>query len=86
MIIPLIALPLLTPWIVVGFIWRHGIDAQAGLWGTMLAAIGLVPDLNSVLWAWATIIAMDVWHWTSFVVILCYAGYLSIPQAYFRLH
>ena len=27
---------------------------------------------------------MDAWHWTSLVVILCYAGYLSIPPAYFQ--
>ena len=27
---------------------------------------------------------MDVWHWTSLTVILCYAGYLSIPSAFFQ--
>jgi glycerol transport system permease protein len=34
--------------------------------------------------AWATVIAMDVWHWTSLVVLLCYAGLVSIPDAYYQ--
>jgi glycerol transport system permease protein len=29
-------------------------------------------------------IAMDVWHWTSLVVLLCYAGLVSIPDAYYQ--
>jgi glycerol transport system permease protein len=32
--------------------------------------------------AWATLIAMDVRHWTSLVVLLTYAGLVSIPDAY----
>ena len=27
---------------------------------------------------------MDVWHWTSLVALLCYAGLLSIPDAYYQ--
>ena len=27
---------------------------------------------------------MDVWHWTSLVVLLCYAGLVSIPDAYYQ--
>ena len=34
--------------------------------------------------AWATLIVMDVWHWTSLVVLLCYAGLVSIPDAYYQ--
>jgi len=39
---------------------------------------------QSPLAAWATIIAMDVWHWTSLVVLLSYAGLVSIPDAYYQ--
>jgi len=79
-----LALPLLTPWIVVGFVWRHAMDAKAGLIGAMGAFSGVTPDLNSVVWVWTTIILMDVWHWTSLTVILCFAGYVSIPKPYFQ--
>jgi len=34
--------------------------------------------------AWFTTILMDVWHWTSLVVLLAYAGLQSIPDAYFH--
>ena len=34
--------------------------------------------------AWITIIVMDVWHWTSLVALLCYAGLKSIPDAYYQ--
>ena len=34
--------------------------------------------------AWATVIVMDVWHWTSLVALLCYAGLKSIPDAYYQ--
>ena len=27
---------------------------------------------------------MDVWHWTSLVALLCYAGLESIPDAYYQ--
>jgi glycerol transport system permease protein len=27
---------------------------------------------------------MDVWHWTSLVALLCYAGLKSIPDAYYQ--
>jgi glycerol transport system permease protein len=34
--------------------------------------------------AWITVVVMDVWHWTSLVVLLCYAGLVSIPDAYYQ--
>ena len=34
--------------------------------------------------AWLTIIVMDVWHWTSLVALLCYAGLKSIPEAFYQ--
>jgi glycerol transport system permease protein len=34
--------------------------------------------------AWATVVVMDVWHWTSLVAPLCYAGLKAIPEAYYQ--
>ncbi|MBB3951408.1 carbohydrate ABC transporter permease [Aureimonas jatrophae] len=81
----LMALPLLIPWNVVGTIWQVFGRTDIGLLGHTLAALGL--DYNYVqdpLDAWITIIVMDVWHWTSLVVLLCYAGLVSIPDAYYQ--
>ncbi len=81
----LVALPLLVPWNVVGTIWQIFGRTDIGLLGHTLAALGI--DYNytqDVLSAWITIIVMDVWHWTSLVVLLCYAGLQSIPGAYYQ--
>lgn len=81
----LMALPLLIPFNVVGTIWQIFGRVDIGLLGHALAAIGIDYNYtNDPLDAWITIIVMDVWHWTSLVALLCYAGLQSIPQAYYQ--
>jgi glycerol transport system permease protein len=79
------ALPLLIPWNVVGTIWQIFGRVDIGLLGKVVDGMGF--DYNYVkdpFDAWVTLIVMDVWHWTSLVVLLCYAGLVSIPQAYYQ--
>jgi glycerol transport system permease protein len=81
----LMALPLLIPWNVVGAIWNIFALPDLGLLGSALNGIGL--DYNYTRHpfdAWFTVILMDVWHWTSLVVLLAYAGLISIPEAYYQ--
>ncbi|MBE7182833.1 MAG: sugar ABC transporter permease [Methylobacterium mesophilicum] len=81
----LMALPLLIPWNVVGTIWQVFGRNDIGLMGYTLNQLGV--DYNytrDTTDAWATVIVMDVWHWTSLVVLLCYAGLVSIPDAYYQ--
>ncbi|MBS7544387.1 carbohydrate ABC transporter permease [Ancylobacter oerskovii] len=81
----IMALPLLIPWNVVGTIWQVFARADIGLLGYGLNALGI--DYNytgDTLSAWITIVVMDVWHWTSLVALLCYAGLKSIPDAYYQ--
>ncbi|PLY07016.1 MAG: ABC transporter permease [Arcobacter sp.] len=81
----LVALPLLVPWNVVGTIWQIFGRTDIGLLGYTLASFGIEYNYTqNVLDAWITIIVMDVWHWTSLVVLLCYAGLQSIPSAYYQ--
>jgi glycerol transport system permease protein len=81
----LMALPLLIPFNVVGTIWQIFGRVDIGLLGHGLAALGIDYNYtNDPLDAWITIIVMDVWHWTSLVALLCYAGLQSIPQAYYQ--
>jgi glycerol transport system permease protein len=81
----LMAMPLLIPWNVVGTIWQIFGRVDIGLLGHSLAALGL--DYNytqDTLDAWITVILMDVWHWTSLVVLLSYAGLVAIPAPYYQ--
>ena len=81
----LMSLPLLIPWNVVGTIWQIFGRVDIGLLGHTLAALGI--DYNytqNTFDAWVTLIVMDVWHWTSLVALLAYAGLKSIPDAYYQ--
>jgi glycerol transport system permease protein len=81
----LMALPLLIPWNVVGAMWNIFALPDAGLLGRMVNGLGI--DYNFTrqpVSAWITTVAMDVWHWTSLVVLLAYAGLCAIPDAYYQ--
>ncbi|MGX9177840.1 carbohydrate ABC transporter permease [Mesorhizobium sp.] len=81
----LMALPLLIPWNVVGTIWQVFGRVDIGLLGYSLRSLGFDYNyVNDPFDAWVTVIVMDVWHWTSLVVLLCYAGLVSIPDAYYQ--
>src|ERR1700746_2953443 len=81
----ILALPLLIPWNVVGTIWQIFGREDIGLLGYVLNHIGINYNyVSNEFDAWATVIVMDVWHWTSLVALLCYAGLKSIPDAYYQ--
>ncbi len=81
----LMALPLLIPWNVVGAMWNIFALPDIGLLGYTLNSMGLDYNFTQQpVSAWLTTVVMDVWHWTSLVVLLCYAGLCSIPDAYYQ--
>ena len=81
----LMALPLLIPWNVVGTIWQVFGRVDIGLLGHGLASLGIDYNYTQDTFdAWLTLIVMDVWHWTSLVVLLCYSGLVSIPEVYYQ--
>ena len=81
----LIALPLLIPWNVVGTIWQIFGRGDIGLLGYSINRLGISYNYTGDPFdAWATVLVMDVWHWTPLVVLLCYAGLRAIPDAYYQ--
>ena len=81
----LMSLPLLIPWNVVGTIWQIFGRVDIGMLGYTLDSLGIEYNYTSdPVAAWITIIVMDVWHWTSLVALLAYAGLQSIPDAYYQ--
>ncbi|MTH66704.1 carbohydrate ABC transporter permease [Paracoccus shanxieyensis] len=85
LVLVLMALPLLIPFNVVGTIWQIFGRVDIGLLGRTLETLGIDYNYtNDPLDAWITVVVMDVWHWTSLVALLCYAGLQSIPQAYYQ--
>ncbi|MBY5990425.1 carbohydrate ABC transporter permease [Roseovarius atlanticus] len=81
----LMSLPLLIPWNVVGTIWQIFSRVDIGLLGHTLAALNIDYNYTQDPYAaWVTVVVMDVWHWTSLVALLAYAGLQSIPDAYYQ--
>jgi len=67
------SLPLLVPWNMIAMIWHV----------FLAIAFGSGWTLNAFS-TWAAIVAMDVWHWTSLVVLLCYSSLTTIPSAFYQ--
>jgi glycerol transport system permease protein len=81
----LMSLPLLIPWNVVGSMWNIMALPDIGLLGKAINALGINYNYTrQPIAAWFTLVLMDVWHWTSLVALLCYAGLVSIPDAYYQ--
>ncbi|MGA7903296.1 MAG: sugar ABC transporter permease [Terrimicrobiaceae bacterium] len=79
------ALPLLIPWNVVGAMWNIFALPDIGFLGKLINALGFHYNYTrQPLGAWFTVVLMDVWHWTSLVTLLCYAGLVAIPDAYYQ--
>jgi glycerol transport system permease protein len=79
-----IAIPLMIPWVVVGLMWLLIIHPQWGSLGVLLSLIHFKINLNNMITAWAVIVFVDVWHWTSLIILLCYSGLLAIPDMYYQ--
>ena len=85
MCLVVLSLPLLIPFNVVGTIWQIFGRADIGLGGALLNGLGIEYNYaQSPLDAWITVLVMDVWHWTSLVVLLCYSGLVAIPDVYYQ--
>ena len=84
-IIVLIVVPLLIPKIVIGHIWSFLTIPQIGLIDYLANFLNITFDLNTnIFQVWFIILLMDTWHWTSLVVLLCYAGLKAIPFQYYH--
>ena len=80
-----LAIPLLIPWNVVGTIWQIFARPDIGLLGAVVNALGVSFNYTgSSVDAWITLVLMDVWHWTSLVALLAFAGLASIPKPYYQ--
>ena len=81
----LLGIPLLIPYNVVGIVWRLFSQSDIGLIPEVLSWFKYSYNVSLKAWdARLTVFILDVWHWTPLVALLSYAGYLSIPNTFFR--
>ena len=79
-----IAIPLMIPLVVVGLMWLLIIHPQWGPLGALLSLFDFQLDINNMVTAWSVIVFVDVWHWTSLVILLCFSGLIAIPDSYYQ--
>lgn len=75
-------LPILLPGIVIGAIWKLMYNPDFGVINQLLGAVGLrgYDWLGDGTLAFASVVVVDIWHWTPFVFLLLLAGLESLPQ------
>ena len=85
-VLPLLLIPMILAPIVVGLSARLNLNPDFGLIGIFLRDTGLVPTgvFSSGSSAFLTIVAVDVWQWTPFLIMIFVAGILGMPSEPFE--
>jgi multiple sugar transport system permease protein len=75
-------LPILMPGIVIGAIWKLMYNSDFGVINQAIGLLGIAPHdwLGEPSLALASVIVVDIWHWTPFCFLLLLAGLESLPQ------
>jgi multiple sugar transport system permease protein len=75
-------LPILVPGIIIGAIWKLLYSFDFGVFNQVLVAFGANPQdwLGDPNLALASVIVVDIWHWTPFCFLLILAGLESLPE------
>jgi multiple sugar transport system permease protein len=75
-------LPMLMAPVAVALIWRMLFHSTLGPVNQLFTAFGLpnLPFLTDPAWATGSLVVVEVWQWTPFVVLLMLAGLQSLPE------
>jgi multiple sugar transport system permease protein len=74
--------PMMLSPIVVGLFWKFMLDAQFGVINSMLGSLGLgqVEWLTRQRTALLSLVVVDTWQWTPFVMLIALAGLTAVPK------
>lgn len=80
-ILTLFLLPMMLTPIIVGLMWRFMLNYDVGIVNFIIETLGLkrFPFLANQSTALFSIIIVDAWQWTPFMVLLLYSGLQSMP-------
>jgi len=82
----LLLLPMMLSPVVVGAFWKLMLDSQFGIINSFLEAIGI----GQVLWltqprlALFSLVVVDSWQWTPFIMVIALAGLTAVPEYLFE--
>jgi multiple sugar transport system permease protein len=77
-----ILIPMMLTTVVVGVFWRFMFQADSGVVNYLLSLVGIQPVLwfDSGLTAMATLVIVDTWQWTPFIMLISLAGLSAVPK------
>lgn len=86
MVRALFLIPMVVAPVVAGGIWRMILDPLWGIvnWGLGLIGLGPMDWFGDANLAMASIIIIDTWRWTPFVVLIATAALLALPRDIFE--
>lgn len=75
-------LPMLVAPVAVALIARQVLNPTMGPLNELMSALGFpnLPFLTQTSWALGSIIAVEVWQWTPFVILMLLAGLQTLPM------
>lgn len=83
----LILLPMIIAPVITALIWRYMLDPQFGLVAQVLSVFGFkggISFFGTSQLALPSLILVDVWQWTPFVILILHAGMLGISEEQFE--
>jgi multiple sugar transport system permease protein len=78
----LFLVPMMLSPVVVGLFWRFMLDTQFGVVNSLLGSLGLgqVEWLTNQRMALISVILVDTWQWTPFIMLIALAGLTAVPR------
>ncbi|NHC46694.1 carbohydrate ABC transporter permease [Motilibacter aurantiacus] len=78
----LFLVPMMLSPVVVGLFWRFMLDTQFGVVNSLLNSLGFgsVEWLTKQRTALLSLIVVDTWQWTPFIMLIALAGLTAVPK------
>ena len=85
-VLPILLIPMILAPIVVGLSAKLNLNPDFGIIGIFLNNLGISPSglLTSANTAFLTIIVVDIWQWTPFLIMIFLASILAMPKEPFE--
>jgi multiple sugar transport system permease protein len=88
LVLTLLMVPMMLAPVAIGLIWKLLLQGDFGMMTYYLREVGLLGDQQVLLsnpdLVMPAIVAIDVWQWTPFVVLVMLAGLMSLPREPFE--
>ena len=88
LVLTLLMVPMMLAPVAIGLIWKLLLQGDFGMMTYYLRKVGLLGDQQVLLsnpdLVMPAIVAIDVWQWTPFVVLVMLAGLMSLPREPFE--